>query len=375
MRLRREGPRGLRGVRRARLYQTLRTAHLEQALLLSPASIIYRSKRYDFDEVLAARLNLTQAGPVAAALMLARSTVAEMEINEPLMRYAIRGSALAVGALRLRGRLGGPKAMIVTYAIENLNPFGPEGKASAKRKLSSIVDTFLTRFVWGQVDRIVFGTPASRELYREALGPLRAGAEEHNILTLPELCSCSRAQVDDDRVIFLGAFSARKGFPLLVEAWPKVLECRPSARLTILGKGPLEDAARSVAQRHSSVELIIDPSREEIHRQLRRATLLALPSQPMPSWKEQLGLPITEALAHGCAIVTTSETGLSEWLAKEGHAVVVPDSDPAALAHTIATMLRIHPSRQDVLDSLPIRDGRLAADDWMFRFPYTSRTP
>ena len=84
---------------RVRLYETLRTAHLERAHELAPASIVYRRRRYDFDSDLARGLDLVEAGPARAAWVLARSDVREVEVNEPLMVSSLRRTALALAAV------------------------------------------------------------------------------------------------------------------------------------------------------------------------------------------------------------------------------------------------------------------------------------
>ena len=117
------------------------------------------------------------------------------------------------------------------------------------------------------------------------------------------------------------------------------------------------------------MELVIDPPRSEIHRHLRSASVLALPSRPTASWREQIGLPIVEGLAHGCNIVTTSETGLAGWLTEHGHNVVAPGAGVSALADSVLHALHKQGdggTAVGVVADLPAVDGRLAADAWMF---------
>lgn len=350
---------------RVRLYQTLRTAHLEQALQLAPATILYRARRYDFDEDLAARLDLVRAGPLRAAWLLLRSPVDEFEINEPLMRYAVRGTALAVAAVRLRSLLTRRRTTIVTYAIENCDPYALRRPRGWRALLRRAVDRRLSGAVWRSVDRVVFGTAAARDVYRARLSPPRPA--EVLLPALPQPCpTCAPAPPDGKRVVFLGALSERKGVPLLMAAWPLVRQRFPDARLTVVGQGALEDAVREWAAGDGSVELVVDPPRARIHEVLRRAAVLVLPSQPQPAWREQLGLPLTEALSHGVPVVTTTETGLADWLAEHGHGVVDSPGTPATLADAVVARLRDAPSRDSVLAALPARDGRLAADDWLF---------
>jgi glycosyltransferase involved in cell wall biosynthesis len=268
---------------------------------------------------------------------------------------------LAISALRLRALLGGRPATIVSYALENADPF--ERRIGARARLRRSFNGIAARFVWRQIDRIVFGTDAARETYRTALPEPAPDAVSAVIPALPAPCTCAaEAGHDAGRVVFLGAFVPRKGLPDILAAWPHVTALVPDARLTLIGKGALEDRAREAVAEDPTIDLIIDPPRDEIHRQLRHARVLTLPSQPTATWREQVGLPIVEALAHGCQIVTTTETGLATWLAEHGHDVVAPGCSPQELADAVVHALRAYPAAGE----LPDLDGRLVADAWLF---------
>lgn len=351
---------------RARLYQTVRSAHLERAGQLAPATILHRGTRYDFDAALADGLDLVPAGPVRAAWLLARSSVRQLEVNEPLMVLSLRRTALAIAVLRARALFGGPRVRFVSYAIENANPFTRPvaGRAARLRRLEQRV---LARYVWRCLDRVVYGTEAAQILYASALPAGRGPARSALIPALPAACDCPPAADDETpRVLFLGALAERKGFPLVLAAWPYLKVWLPNARLTVVGAGALADSARAAAAADPAIELIIAPSRVDIHSQLRRGRVLVLPSQPAPGWREQVGLPICEGLAHGCSIVTSTETGLAGWLRAHGHGLVSPGGSAEALAQALLAALREDRPVLSVLADLPGTDGRLAADDWLF---------
>lgn len=351
---------------RARLYESVRTAHLERAHQLAPATIIYRRRRYDFDEDLAQGLELVQAGPIKTAVILARSELAALEINEPLMLSSLPGTVMALSALVARRLLGGERVSVVSYAIGNSDPYQQRLRKTWKSSLRLIAERRLASVVWKRVDRMVFGTVAAQDTYH-ALLPQSEHRKEVLIPALPAACTCQHEQSSDlDRVIYLGDLSERKGFPLLLKAWPKVRASVPTAHLSIVGKGALEACAISSAEADSSIDLVIDPPRNEIHQQLRRARVLVLPSQSTPIWREQVGLPIVEGLAHGCSIVTTTETGLATWLAEFGHSVLSPRCSSSLLAEALVQKLLRPIPRSEVIATLPQQDGRLAADSWLF---------
>jgi glycosyltransferase involved in cell wall biosynthesis len=357
---------------RARLYQTVRSAHLERARQLSPATIYYGGTRYDYDPELAHGLDLVPTGPVRAAWLLARSSVRWVEVNEPLMVSSLRRTALVMAALQVRALLGGPRIRFVSYAIENLNPLdrANDPAGTARRRFESRI---LARYVWRSLDRVAFGTEAARVTYTSALMEFSDPRRSTVIPAVPSPCDCEQDQADqpgaDDalRVLFVGALTERKGFPVVLDAWPYIKERLPNARLTIVGTGKLEERARTMAAHDQTVEVIIAPPRAEVHAQLRRSRVLVLPSHPAPGWREQVGLPICEGLAHGCSVVTSTQTGLAGWLVSHGHRALPWESSPEAVAEALVAALGQDRPAASVLGDLPDIDGRLAADAWLFR--------
>lgn len=354
---------------RVRLYETVRTAHLERAHALAPASIVYRRRRYDFDADLAAGLDLVQAGPVRAALVLARSDVREVEVNEPLMVSSLRRTALALAAAdavaRLRRR---PRPVVVTYAIANDPPFRAPARPGVAGRLRRRLDALLVQAVARRVDRVVFGTQASRDLYAELVPGLLARARTSLVWALPAPCACPPAAegAPDGDVLFVGAFEERKGLRPLLAAWPLVAARRPGARLTLVGTGPLEPEAAAFAAARDDVTLLVDPPRPRVHAAQRSHAVAVLLSQRTRTWREQVGLPLVEGLAHGCAVLATTETGLAGWLGAHGHRVVAPDAPPAEVADAVVTLLDARRTPADVLADLPAVDGRTAADAALF---------
>ena len=328
--------------------------------------ILFGRQRYDFDSALAAGLDLVQARSWRAAWWLIRHPVQTLEINEPLMLPAVRSTAPALLGLTVSRLLGRPRARVVSYAMENLDVETiPTGKLRLRRRLGRQLDRWVVRFIWGRTDRIVFATSTAAELYARRL-PAKDPAAQTLIWALPAPAPEAAAAVKDpNQVLFVGAFNERKGFPLLVQAWPKVRQAVPDARLQLIGKGPLQPLAEELAASDPSVSCTIDPPRATIKEIQAGSQVLVLASQRSPIWREQVGLPIVEGLSYGCTIVTTTETGLADWLVDHGHRVISPDGDVDELATAIISALGSPAT--GVLESLPDEDGRLAADAWMFR--------
>lgn len=354
--------------RRVKLYHQARTVHLERALDARDVTILYAVQRYDFDLDLARRADVRQLGDGPAALLVARSRPEVLEVTEPAYLPGVRRAALAVAALRatttLRRR---PGPLVVTYAIANSDPRREWVPRGPRQRLSRSVSIALSRWLYARCDRVAFGTSAAEEVYRQLYRPPRR-QERVVIPALPAPCGC------DDRpvrragsLLFVGAFVERKGFPALLRAWPTVAATLPNATLHLVGTGRLVESARALAAADERVVLDEDPPRDVIHRALRTAAVLILPSAPMPTWREQIGLPILEGLQHGCTVVTTAETGLADWLREHGHVVIDSGAEADALAAALVAALDSPLDPSAVLADLPDRDGRQAAEDWLHR--------
>lgn len=351
---------------RIRIYLHLRSAHLERAQKLAAATILYGEARYDLDTSLFDGLDVVKVGFAGLLKALSRSAFTAIEINEPLMRAGLPRATVALVVARTAGGLRRQRPSIVAYAIENKDPF-VQLNASLKHRARLSLDRCLARFVLRHVDRLAFGTAGSRQLYHELFGADFITGATRVIEAIPTACDCGNLhEHEPDTVLFVGALHSRKGFEELLAAWKILRERRPNAHLTIVGKGVLEEVARSTVAGDPRVALIIDPPRAEVHLQLRRASVLVLLSQSRPTWREQVGLPLVEALAHGVGVVTTDETGLATWLRGHGHVVLPSAAAADKVADAIEVALASGRTAQAVLDDLPDTDGRLAADDWIF---------
>jgi glycosyltransferase involved in cell wall biosynthesis len=79
-------------------------------------------------------------------------------------------------------------------------------------------------------------------------------------------------------------------------------------------------------------EIRVGVPRSEVHELLRSGAVVVMPSVRLRRWREQIGLPLVEGLAHGCRVVTTTETGLAEDLRTHPLVVLTRPGDPASLA-------------------------------------------
>ncbi|HEX4084042.1 MAG TPA: glycosyltransferase family 4 protein [Chthoniobacteraceae bacterium] len=127
-------------------------------------------------------------------------------------------------------------------------------------------------------------------------------------------------------ILFLGIDWERKGGPVLIEAFRKVREKLPDARLIIAGASPEVQLP--------NVEVLGRVPLEQVSQLLLRASVLAL-----PTWREPQGINAIEAQMHGIPVVASDVGALPEAIleGKTGH--VIPPGDSAALAAALIHLL------------------------------------
>ena len=122
---------------------------------------------------------------------------------------------------------------------------------------------------------------------------------------------------------YAGRLVPEKGIPDLLDAARRV----KGSQLVLVGDGPLRlDAQRAGADVRTGVR------HRDMAAEYARMDVLVLPSRTTPTWTEQFGRVLVEALSCGVPVVG-SDTGEIPWvIAETGGGLVVPERDAAALA-------------------------------------------
>ncbi|WP_165249445.1 glycosyltransferase family 4 protein [Paludisphaera soli] len=163
----------------------------------------------------------------------------------------------------------------------------------------------------------------------------------------PESDRWSLAGCDRDRILFVGRFDLHKGGDLVVEAFRRVLDRRPQARLTFAGADRGVETAGGVRRLRPFVDErlpgALDDGRIEwlgrvppavLDAQRRRALTTIVPSR-----YETFGNTLREAMILGCPVVSSDAGGLGEILDDGRNALAVPPGDADALARAILRLL------------------------------------
>ncbi len=279
-----------------------------------------------------------------------------MEVAEPLWLGEWFRATRYIVLLRLV-RLAVPRrgpVVVATYAIENLDARVRVSPRSldAHPWVSAVAARVVTAVVGVSVlllDVVVFGTSGASENYRRAFGwSLRR--TRHTVLPAQlgpcRVCGPAPARGPrDPTILFLGAPSERKGFGVLMTAWAMAGGADRGWRLVVAdpdgGAEPELPAGVSVRTRLP---------RSGIHDLLRSSAVVAMPSVRLRRWREQIGLPLVEGLAHGARVVTTPETGLAGDLADHPLVTFTTPGDPRSLADGLREVMAAEGPEFEVVD-------------------------
>lgn len=144
-------------------------------------------------------------------------------------------------------------------------------------------------------------------------------------------------------ILFVGGLHPRKGLPDLLDAFDVAYARYPTARLYVVGGGPMASAYRKMAERMrcaaavSFVGAIDNPS-----SYMRGADIFVLPSHADPA-----PLVLSEAREARCAVIGTNVDGIPQLLEHGDAGILVPPHDPAALAAALCDLLE-SPSRVQI---------------------------
>lgn len=117
---------------------------------------------------------------------------------------------------------------------------------------------------------------------------------------------------------YVGQMVERKGLRLLFEALRKLLH-RPW-KLLLVGSGPLEQEIRQQWMEKLPGRVVLVPAvpYEQVNRYFRCLDIFVLASQSTPTWKEQFGLALAQAMMSGIACVGSSSGAIPEVLGPGG---------------------------------------------------------
>lgn len=177
----------------------------------------------------------------------------------------------------------------------------------------------------------------------------RLGAAPEKVVEAPQSHDVTWFEAQADRlrpaagprpptVLFVGFLNERKGVEHLMEAFERVHQALPQARLVLAGRGPLHDelAARAACLGTPRVvEFLgfVEPTR--LPEILATADVLVL-----PSLEDTFGVVVVEAWASGVPVVCSRFAGAGGYILAPHDGRLVDPTQPAELANAILDLLR-----------------------------------
>jgi glycosyltransferase involved in cell wall biosynthesis len=253
-------------------------------------------------------------------------------------------------------------------------------KGGAGRMLVSVLDG-LRRWLLIRAGAVV---AISSEI-QHALN-IRGIADSHirripNAVDLKKFCPVSRDEQARLRqrfglpaqrtlLIFSGRLSRAKGLPMLMEAWPTLMQRFPGVGLLVVGSGKLsfDDCEAEVKQLVAGAGLQNDVlflgESDRVHELLQAADMFVFPTE-----YEGFSLALVEALGSGIPVVATS-VGAAPDLIRDGeNGFLFPPKNKDALIAAIDRAMRARQRWPDITQaartSVMVYDIGVVADQYM----------
>jgi glycosyltransferase involved in cell wall biosynthesis len=141
-------------------------------------------------------------------------------------------------------------------------------------------------------------------------------------------------------LIFSGRLSRAKGLPMLIEAWPTLIERHPDLYLVIVGSGKLsfddcEDSIRAfVEARRLSDSVKFAGESDRVHEYLQASDVFVFPTE-----YEGFSLALVEALACAMPVVVTAVGAAPDLIRHGDNGYLFPPKDPAAMLEALLSAL------------------------------------
>lgn len=304
------------------------------------------------------RVDLVLARAEGAFLPLAPAEVRLVDLRAGLKRWGLLGLALAATVQLVRYlRREKPTALLSTLTGANLVAVlarilaGSSAhlvlrEAATLENIKSQARLFLMRYFYRKADRVIALTEVMRQQLITMIGlPKGQVVRIANPVDINFIQQQSAIPLDHEHVWFqnsavpvvlgVGRLSIPKDFSTLILAFVRVIETISTARLVILGEGPLRNQLEALVTEHKINDYVDMPGFDpNPYRWLSQATVFVLSSR----WE---GYPnvMVEALGLGTAVVATAyDPSIQEFLLQD-RVTVVPVGEPERMAKAILEKL------------------------------------
>jgi glycosyltransferase involved in cell wall biosynthesis len=221
----------------------------------------------------------------------------------------------------------------------------------------NVIKRAFTRYSFARCGLVVCGNTEGQRLLREAKGytgpslvlPQVGLDPDEYIAPLPPDPPELLAKRNDALLIgFLGRLVPEKGVLLLLEALLRLKGLK--WKLLLVGNGELRGVIRDHWQNKFGDRLIMmgPITHEAVSQYLRHLDIFVLPSYSIPTWKEQFGLAMAQAMMAGVACIGSSSGAIPEVLGPGG--LIFKERDVDNLTCALKRMLESEALRRELGD-------------------------
>jgi len=206
------------------------------------------------------------------------------------------------------------------------------------RTVKYLLPRLLVRFVLRNASKV-------RSLSSAMTSILAGFGFSHNVVLIPNRVDTTL--FDSPKVRFelgspltllgIGRFVEQKGFDIAILAL-RILRRTVSARLVLVGGGPLHERLTALAGNDGSVELLGWVEQTALRDLMKKADIYIQPSKPLLG--EAMPRTILEAMAMRLPIVSTRVAAIPGVLVEGENGLLVEPGNPEALAEAILTLVR-----------------------------------
>ena len=166
----------------------------------------------------------------------------------------------------------------------------------------------------------------------------------YNTISIPRN---SMVEKIDNKVVFTGTLTKKKGIYSLLKAWNFVKSKIPSVTLHVYGKGPVNELKKMLEKEAlATVTFYGHVSRETLLNELATSAIAVF-----PSYSECFSLAPLEAMAAGCAVIYTSKSSGPELIVDGVNGLLVSPDDINAIAKAIILLIDDKKLRKTIADA------------------------
>ena len=137
----------------------------------------------------------------------------------------------------------------------------------------------------------------------------------------------------ENTVLFVGRITKQKGLHVLLQAWAKLGPEKSGWRLEIVGDGNARAQCELLAQKLCLKDCRFHGEFSEVSQFYKKAKIFVT-----PSFADGFGMTTVEAMAEGCAVISTDTVG-GRFLLGQISGPIVPINDDTALADAMSMLI------------------------------------